>query len=218
MVKRGKKNSEQKIRKLEMEEMHSGVFYTVSLPNGEKQVFIKHPEFLTTRYPFDSKMPLFFNEISEKDLFELDFDLIEEYCPQSAPVIYHFDIDRIPKEPLILFAVTQKDVPERHLSEDEDLCVYLEVTNAKKVKKMFQERANVAHSSNETVFIVFPFQFIQSKYIRVDWESDCGFTLVFNDLSKESIDELNDFELFVCFFRRLLKFVCDADLIRISIS
>jgi hypothetical protein len=189
-------------------------YYKVFLPNQETQIFVKSADFLNTRYSAYMGWPygMQVREISEKELFKIDFQLLSELTGEGVDI----NVEPFPKEPFVLFAVTEKYIPKHYLFRGECTLISIRITNGKKVKKIFQKKANAGYLT-DPVSIVFPFLYILTKYILVKWKDDSGFTLVFKDLSKAYPEETHELKLFACYLQRYLKLTCDADFLHISV-
>jgi hypothetical protein len=186
--------------------------YIVEFTSDDKQIYIVRTGYLTTRSPSLPKMA--FKILTEKELFDKDYELLETISPEfsdsTSLVKKIINVDLFPKDPLVLFIVKQENIADRFLHFSRSTEVYIKITNQEKLKSFFEEKANAYPF--ESLFILYPFEKIKSKYISISWE-DFGLILVFSRL--EDDEERKELDCFLCFFKRYLKWTCDVDMIQI---
>lgn len=193
--------------------LYKKYLYIVDFPDGP-QIYIVRPGFFTTRVPY--KFPTVgLKTLTEKELFEIDDELLETILPEFTLshtfVKKKIDTDLFPKDPLSLCIVKEDDIANRFLKFSGNTEVYLIMTNVAKLRSFFEEKANSL--SHESLYILYPFEKIKSKYISISWE-DSRAVLVFSRIG-EGREERKEFDCFLSFFKRYVKFSCDVDLIEV---
>ena len=160
-------------------------------------VYILKENSLSTYFDSSSLDTDEIKKISVKELFAHDEKVLQRNYPQMKR---DFGEKRY-AEGLFLSFVNEPFIKQ----------VTLVVTNAKKLESYVRKASNPR--GNESVFILYPFEEIATRYISLDFRSlDCVV------LNRYSLERYNEYEWcdFLYHFQRYIKFFCDCDILSIS--
>jgi hypothetical protein len=198
----------------------SPVDYCVVYFEDKALVFILKKGYLSTLAPDVSieSCP----EMTEAQLFKRDSEYLASVSPyykeEESLLVYrnldsrNFEIEAVfSKDPLLLFFVSEDNIARNFIAPETigSSCttISLTITNPNEFKSFVQTQSN--QNYRQTIYILFPFLKLKSRYIPIEWINDNSFDLSFSLL--EGQIEREELYSFLYLFKRYIKANCDSD-------
>jgi hypothetical protein len=163
-------------------------------------------------------------EMTEAQLFQRDSESLASVSPyykEEESLLAYRNLDSrhfekapgFAKDPLLLFFISEDQIARNFIAPEtvgfSCTTISVTITNPTEFKSFILSQSNHNHNYRETIYILFPFLKLKTRYIPIEWINDNSFDLSFSLL--EGQIEREELYSFLFLFKRYIKANCDSD-------